>query len=208
MFFLSSLPLLFWILSVYFLNKVASQMAEWSRIHLPVQEMQVRSLGREDPGEANANPLQDSRFKNPMDRGTWWAAVWTEVKWVSCVRLFVTPRTIQFTEFSRPEYCSGWPFPSPGDLPNPGIEPRSPAVQADSLPAEPQGKPKNTGVGSLCLLQGFCLLCCRWILYPLSYQSYSPWGHKESDKIQSPLESLCTPFYFPFTSNVLSRKIL
>ena len=43
--------------------------------------------------------------------------------------------------FSRPEHWSGWPFPSPGDLPNPGIEPRSPALQADSLPAEPQGKP-------------------------------------------------------------------
>ena len=41
---------------------------------------------------------------------------------------------------------SGQPFPSPGDLPNPGIEPRSPALWADSLPAEPQGKPKNTGV--------------------------------------------------------------
>ena len=41
------------------------------------------------------------------------------------------------------------PFPSPGDLPNPGIEPRSPALQEDSLPAEPPGKPKNTGVGSL-----------------------------------------------------------
>ena len=44
-------------------------------------------------------------------------------------------------EFSRPEYWRGQPFPSPGDLPNPGIEPRSPALQADSLPAEPQGKP-------------------------------------------------------------------
>ena len=43
------------------------------------------------------------------------------------------------TEFSRPEYWSGWPFPSPGDLPNPGIKPRSPALQADSLPAEPRG---------------------------------------------------------------------
>ena len=40
-----------------------------------------------------------------------------------------------------------------GDLPNPGIETRSPALQADSLPAEPPGKPKNTGVGSLSLLQ-------------------------------------------------------
>ena len=41
----------------------------------------------------------------------------------------------------------------PGDLSNPGIEPKSPALQVDSLPAEPQGKPKNTGVGSLSLLQ-------------------------------------------------------
>ena len=38
-------------------------------------------------------------------------------------------------------------FPFSGDLPNPGVEPRSPALQVDSLPAEPQGKPKNTGVG-------------------------------------------------------------
>ena len=54
--------------------------------------------------------------------------------------------------------CRVWPkrlnwlllwFPYPGDLPNPGIEPRSPALQADSLTAEPQGKPKNTGAGSL-----------------------------------------------------------
>ena len=44
-------------------------------------------------------------------------------------------------------------FPSFRSLPNPGIKPRSPALQADFLPAEPQGKPKNTGVGSLFLLQ-------------------------------------------------------
>ena len=43
-------------------------------------------------------------------------------------------------EFSWMEYCSGQPFPSPGDLPNPGMEPRSPTLQVDSLPAEPQGK--------------------------------------------------------------------
>jgi len=43
-------------------------------------------------------------------------------------------------EFSRPEYWSG-PFPSSGDLPNPGIEPRYPTLQVDSLPAEPQVKP-------------------------------------------------------------------
>ena len=43
-------------------------------------------------------------------------------------------------------------FPSPGDLSNPGIKHRSHALQADSLPAQPPGKPKNTGVGSLSLL--------------------------------------------------------
>ena len=96
----------------------------------------------------------------------------------SCVWLFVTPLPIQSMEFSRPEYWSGYPFPSPGDFPNPGIKPRSSALQADSLPAEPQGKPKNTGVGSLCLLQQIFptqesnqgLLHCRRILYQLSYQ--------------------------------------
>ena len=42
----------------------------------------------------------------------------------------------------KPEYWSGLPFPSPGDLPDPGTEPRSPALQADCLPSEPQGSPK------------------------------------------------------------------
>ena len=65
----------------------------------------------------------------------------------------VTPWSMQSMEISRPEYWSGQSFPSPGDLPNPGIELRSPALQVDSLPAEPQGKPRNTGVGSLSLLQ-------------------------------------------------------
>ena len=49
-------------------------------------------------------------------------------------------------EFSRPEYWSGKPFSSPGDLPNPEVEPRSPSLQADSLPAEPQGKLEGRGV--------------------------------------------------------------
>ena len=56
----------------------------------------------------------------------------------------MTPWTIayqapQSMEFSRQEYWSGLPFPSPGDLPNPGIEPRSPTLQADTLPSEPPG---------------------------------------------------------------------
>ena len=60
-------------------------------------------------------------------------------------------------EFSSPKYCSGWPFPSPGDLPNPETEAGSPALQVDSLPAEPQGKPKNTGVGSLSSVSIECM---------------------------------------------------
>ena len=54
----------------------------------------------------------------------------------------------QSMEFSRPEYWNGQPFPSPGDLLNSGIELRSLTLQADSLPAEPQRKPKNTGVNT------------------------------------------------------------
>ena len=81
-------------------------------------------------------------------------------------------------EFSRQEYWSGLLCPSPGDLPNPGIKPASPALQVDSLPSKPPGKPKNTGVGSLPLVQeivltqgsNWGLLHCRWILYQLSYQ--------------------------------------
>ena len=67
-----------------------------------------------------------------------------KLKLLSCVQLFATPWTIQSMEFFRPEYWSGLSFPSPGDLPNPGIEPRSPTLQADSLPAEPPGKPGRT----------------------------------------------------------------
>ena len=61
-------------------------------------------------------------------------------------------------EFSRPEYWSGWPFPSPGDLPKPGIQSRSPALQVDSLPAEPQGSPRTL----------------EWVAYPFSRGSSWP----------------------------------
>ena len=61
---------------------------------------------------------------------------------LSCIRLFVTLWTVAcqaplFMEFSRQEYWIRLPFPFPGDLPHPGIEPRSPVLQADSLPSEP-----------------------------------------------------------------------
>ena len=69
------------------------------------------------------------------------------MKSLSCVRLFATPWTVAYQGplsmgFSRQEYWSGLPFPSPGYLPNPGIEPRSSTLQADPLPSEPPGKPE------------------------------------------------------------------
>ena len=71
-----------------------------------------------------------------------------EVKSLSRVRLFATLWTVAHQAppsmgFSRQEYWSGLPFLSPGDLPDPGIKPRSPTLQADALTSEPPGKPKN-----------------------------------------------------------------
>ena len=71
------------------------------------------------------------------------------MKLLSRVQLFATLWTVayqapQSVKFSRLEYWNGLPFPSPGDLPDPGIEPSSPALQADALPSEPPGKPRET----------------------------------------------------------------
>ena len=90
--------------------------------------------------------------------------------------------------------------PPPGDLPNRGIKPRSPALQADSLPSEPPGKPMNAGVGSLSLLQGIFpnqelnqgLPHWRWILYQLSLSILRLWYHQFSSVTQS-CPTLCDP---------------
>ena len=72
----------------------------------------------------------------------------TKVKSFSRVRLFATPWTVAYQappamEFSKQEYWSGLPFPSPEDLPNPEIKPGSPALQAEALLSEPTGKPEK-----------------------------------------------------------------
>ena len=69
-----------------------------------------------------------------------------KVKLLSHVQLFATPWTVTYETspsmgFSRQEYWSGLPFPSPGDLPDPGIKPGSPALEAGTLTSEPPGKP-------------------------------------------------------------------
>ena len=84
-------------------------------------------------------------------KASWWK--WkrrvkseVKVKSLSHVQLFATLWTVAYQAslsmgFSRQEYWSGLPFPSPGDLPDPGIEPRSSALEADALTSEPPGKP-------------------------------------------------------------------
>ena len=64
--------------------------------------------------------------------------------------------------FSRQEYWSGLPFPSPGDLPNPGIEPRSPALEADALTSEPPGKPLLTHYSTVILIKEAMRLSWGW----------------------------------------------
>ena len=87
---------------------------------------------------------------------------------------FVTPWTLALQaalsmEFSRQEYWSGLPFPSPGDLPDPGMKPRSSTFQADSLPSEPLEKPNFTMELSRCLPQE--MLPCTITCYNSSGQS-------------------------------------
>ena len=90
-----------------------------------------------------------------------------EVKSLSRVRLFVTPWTVayqapQSVEFSRQENWSGLPFPSPGYLPSPGIEPGSSALQADSLLSKPPGKPQAGGTSITPSTKGLFCEQKRW----------------------------------------------
>ena len=78
------------------------------------------------------------------------------------VRLFTAPWTIPSLEFFRPECWGGWPFPSPGDLPNAGTEPGSPAPQAASLPAEPPGKP--TQISRLWATPVLSAMISQWLV--------------------------------------------
>ena len=99
---------------------------------------------------------------------------------------------------------------------HPGIRPRFPTLQADSLPAEPQGKPKNTGVGSLLLLQWIFptqesnqgLLHCRQILYQLSYQESPTWLVAQSLSHVRLFVTLWTASYQGSMSFTISQRLL
>ena len=97
-------------------------------------------------GEGNSNPLQCSCLENPRDRGAWWAAVsgvtqsWTRLKRLNSSRTVAHQAPLSMG-FPRQEYCNGLPFPSPGDLPDPGIELTSPAFPGKFSTTETHGKP-------------------------------------------------------------------
>ena len=123
--------------------------------------------------ELKPNDCLNYTFLNPFKSKKVSTTTLKKLKSLRRVQLFAISWTIQSMEFSRPEYWNGQPFLSPGDLPNPGIEPGSPgstgspASQADALPSEPPGKHglyspwnspgQNTGMGSLSFLQGIFL---------------------------------------------------
>ena len=104
------------------------------------------------------------------------------VKSLSRVQLFVTPWTVAYQPppsmgFSRQEYWSGLPFPSPGDLPDPGIEP---ALQADILTSEPPGKPQyKIKLKKKKEIEGPHFRELDWCLFICRYQkAYSPRTHE------------------------------
>ena len=96
--------------------------------------------------------------------------LYVPVKLLSHVRLFATPWTIAHQAplsmgFSKQEYWSGLPCPPPRDLPNPGIEPRSSALQAGSLPSDPPGKPPGR-CGETRILTNISQEYSHFIKYP------------------------------------------
>ena len=108
-----------------------------------------------------------------------------------------TPWTIQSMEFSRPESWSGQPFPSPGDLPNPGIEPRSPTLQVDSLQLSHQGSHTLTVSGQI-----FWLYCCAVVLYVVTTE-----GKPVQDRWDLSIVSYkCMGFYTYFQMKGVNLK--
>ena len=111
----------------------------------PVGTMSYQEQWDRRPGNLQQNALL------PVCAGFSWL--------LSCVWRLATQWTVArqvplSLGFSRQEYWSGLPFPSPGDLRDPRIEPGSPALQADSLPSEPPGKPKSLALNCVCFALG------------------------------------------------------
>ena len=162
---------------------------------------------------------EDYRHQITLKPERFWGSLWS----LYCTVLFLVAQTCP--KLCNPMDCSlpgssvhgdspgknigsGLPCLPPGDLPNPGIKPRSPTPQADSLLSEPLEKPKNTGVGSLSFHQGnfqtqesnWGLLHCRQILYQTSYLEKPLWSLSSLNfLIPYQLESKCPGIFEMFT---------
>ena len=101
-------------------------------------------VSRKDYVIADFWNIQEIQLNSDAPLAKWDSAKWSEWKSLSHIGLYETQWTIQSMEFSRPEHWSRYPLPSPGGLPHPGITPRSPTLQTNSLPAQPPGKARET----------------------------------------------------------------
>ena len=104
-------------------------------------------------------------------------------KLLTHVQLFATPWTVALQaplpiEFSRQEYWNRLPFPSPGHLPNPGIEPRSPTLQVDSLPSEPPEMPIQTSSLNLGSQLATAGNFCSHLDHGIFQVTHCPQGHR------------------------------
>ena len=123
----------------------------------------------------------------------------------------MTPRTIAHQaalsmEFSKQEFWSRLPFPSPKDLPNPGIKPRLPTLQADSSPMEPPGKPNYEDNGDL-LQKVLCMHCCTRCPQPCSRPPSTHASIRDSWTLTGKSGSVSCGVTAPF-SWVLGHKVL
>ena len=94
---------------------------------------------------AQANKCESVGAISPEATSDCYGVVFSDAQLCFCDPWTIAHQALLSMDFSRQEYWSGLPFLSPGDLPDPGIEPRSPALQVYSLPTEPPGKPHQTG---------------------------------------------------------------
>ena len=119
-----------------------------------------------------------------------------KVKLLSRVRLFENIWTVAYRApppmgFSRQECWSGLPFPSPGDLPDPGIKPGSPALQADVLPSEPPGKPIVNKTGVDVFPELFCFLDHPGDVNPAWTSGSSPFAKPGLENFEQYFASVC-----------------
>ena len=130
------------------LDSQRSGAALWPLSGMALGRLSVYVVGKDEIRAMQARDGIVTGTTTPPGFYSWIWKVKVKVKSLSRVRLFATLWTIAHQAppsmgFSRQEYWSGLPFPSPGDLPDPGIEPKSPALRADNLTSEPPGKLLN-----------------------------------------------------------------